>query len=88
MTNESLKDLFSQYGEIVSAEVIIDRATGRSKGFGFVAFTNEADAQKAISEMNEKEMEGRKIIVNIAKPREERAPGDRGGFRRDDRNRR
>ncbi len=82
MSGESLKELFSQFGEIVEAIIISDRMSGRSKGFGFVTFANEADAEKAIAEMHEKEVEGRKIVVNVARPRE-----DRGGFRRNPRRR-
>ncbi len=85
MTNDSLKELFSAYGEIVEAVIIMDRYSGRSKGFGFVTFANEADAEKAAAEMNDKEIETRKIVVNVAKPREERprTGGGGGGFRRD-----
>jgi len=82
MSGDSLKELFSQYGEISEAIIISDRMSGRSKGFGFVTFVNDADAEKAVAEMHEKEIEGRKIVVNVARPRE-----DRGGFRRDDRRR-
>ena len=81
--NEQLQELFAQYGEITEAIVIIDRATGRSKGFGFVTFAKPEDAQKAL-EMDGREVEGRTIVVNIAKPREERSGGG-GGFRRDSR---
>ena len=84
INNDSLKELFAQYGEITEAIVITDRDSGRSKGFGFVTFTNEADAQKAL-EMDGREVEGRTIVVNVAKPREDRGPR-RGGFR-DDRRR-
>jgi RNA recognition motif-containing protein len=82
--------MFSQFGEISEVVVINDRYTGRSKGFGFVTFVNEADAEKAIAEMAEKEVENRKIIVNVAKPREERSDrngGGGGGYRNDNRNR-
>lgn len=82
INNDSLKELFSQYGEITEAIVITDRDSGRSKGFGFVTFTNEENAKKAL-EMDGKEIEGRTIVVNTAKPRE-----DRGGFRRDNKFRR
>jgi len=89
MTNDSLKELFSQYGEVVEAVVITDRMSGRSKGFGFVTFADEAAAEKAIADMSGKDVEGRKVVVNVAKPREERPagyrPGGSGGFRRDDR---
>ena len=70
-TEESLNGLFAQFGEVVSAVVIKDRATGRSKGFGFVELADEAAADKAIEEWNGKEFEGRRIRVNVA---EERAP--------------
>ncbi len=80
VNNDSLRELFAQYGEITEAMVINDRETGRSKGFGFVTFANEADAQKAL-EMDGRDIEGRKIVVNIAKPRENRSGGG-GSFRR------
>jgi len=83
INNDSLRELFAQYGEITEAIVITDRDTGRSKGFGFVTFTKEEDAQKAL-DMSGKEVDGRPIVVNIAKPRE---PRTGGGFRRDDRRR-
>lgn len=79
MTGDALHELFGTYGQVVDAVVISDRMTGRSKGFGFVTFDNEDDAQKAQSEMNEKEVEGRKINVNFAKPREERSDFRNGG---------
>jgi len=59
-----LKTLFSKYGEIEEATVISDKFTNRSKGFGFVTFTNDADADKAVKELNEFEFEGRKLTVN------------------------
>jgi len=80
INNDTLKELFASYGEISEAIVITDRNTGRSKGFGFVTFMTPESAQNAL-EMNGKEVEGRPIVVNIAKPREPRT----GGFRRDDR---
>lgn len=86
INNDSLRELFAQYGEVTEAVVITDRDSGRSKGFGFVTFSNEESAQKAL-EMDGKELEGRKIVVNVAKPRENRSGGgfNRGGsdFRRD-----
>src|SRR3989344_7550167 len=78
VNSDGLREMFAQYGEITEAVVITDRNTGRSKGFGFVTFVKEEDAQKAL-EMNGKEIEGRTIVVNMAKPREERT----GGYRRD-----
>ena len=83
ITNDSLRDLFASVGEVVEAMVITDRMSGRSKGFGFVTFATEEAAQAAVAQLNEKEIEGRKIIVNVARPREERKDG---GFR-DDRRR-
>ncbi len=77
LNNDSLKELFSQFGEVIEAIVIMDNMAGRSKGFGFVTFANEEDAKRAIEEMHEKEVDGRNIIVNTARPKE-----DRGGFRR------
>jgi RNA recognition motif-containing protein len=66
-----LKEMFATYGDIEEATVISDKYSGRSKGFGFVTFVNDAEADKAIAEMNEKEIEGRPLKVNEAKPREE-----------------
>lgn len=76
VTSDQLRELFAQYGEITEAMVISDRDTGRSKGFGFVTFANEEDAKKAL-EMDGKEVEGRTIVVNVAKPR---VPRSGGGF--------
>ena len=83
MTGDSLRAMFSSYGELTDAVVISDRMSGRSKGFGFVTFANEADAPKAAAEMNDKDVEGRKLVVNTAKPREDRP--DRRDFNRDNR---
>lgn len=69
---EELKKLFSSCGEITDATVIANKFTGRSKGFGFVTFVNKKDAQKAISELNNKEVQGRNISVKPAKPMEEK----------------
>jgi RNA recognition motif-containing protein len=70
-TTDSLREMFSQYGEVTDAFIPTDRETGRSRGFGFVTFANEADAQKAL-EMDGKEVDGRAIKVNLAKAKEER----------------
>ncbi len=81
--SEKLKELFSSYGDIEEATVISDKFSGRSKGFGFVSFTKDEDAKKAIKEMNDKDVEGRKLKVNEARPMEERPPRrDFGGNRR------
>lgn len=83
INNDSLKELFVPYGEVVEAVVITDRMSGRSKGFGFVTFADEAMAEKAAAEMNGKTVGERQVVVNVARPREERpAGGFRGGFRR------
>jgi RNA recognition motif-containing protein len=81
-TDEALKETFSAAGKVDSATVIMDKMSGRSKGFGFVEMSTEEEAQKAIEMFNGKELEGRKITVNEARPMEPRAPrmgGDRGG---------
>ena len=73
MDDNQLKDLFGQAGTVESANIITDKFSGRSKGFGFVEMSTDEEAQKAISELSEKEIEGRNIKVNEARPREERA---------------
>ncbi|MDO8575558.1 MAG: RNA-binding protein [bacterium] len=72
--DEILRKYFEQAGEVTSATIIMDRATNRSKGFGFVEFANDADADNAVSMFNGKEFEGRKLTVNEARPLEPRAP--------------
>lgn len=72
LTSEQLGQLFAEAGEVSEATVITDKYSGRSKGFGFVEFASEADAQKAIEMFHDKEVEGRKLVVNVARPREER----------------
>ena len=71
-TDESLNTFFAQAGTVDSATVIKDKATGRSRGFGFVEMSTEAEGKKAI-ELNDQELDGRKIVVNEAKPREDRS---------------
>lgn len=73
VTSEGLHDMFAQFGAIAEAVVITDRMSGRSKGFGFVTFENEEDAQRAVSEMHDKDVQGRNLVVNVARPREERS---------------
>jgi RNA recognition motif-containing protein len=68
-TNESLGEFFAQYGEVMTAAVIMDRATGRSKGFGFVEMTNDAEADTAIAQADGADMEGRKLTVSEARPK-------------------
>ena len=72
LNSEQLGQLFAEAGEVTDATVISDKYSGRSKGFGFVEFASEADAQKAIEMFHDKEVEGRKLVVNVARPREER----------------
>jgi cold-inducible RNA-binding protein len=71
-TDKDLQNLFAPFGTVQSAQVIMDRDTGRSKGFGFVEMNSGDEAQAAISALNEKETNGRKLTVNEAKPREDR----------------
>lgn len=82
-TEDALKELFAQAGTIESATIIMDRMSGRSKGFGFVEMSSEDEAQKAIEMFNGKELDGRSITVNEARPQEPRTHG--GGFDRGDR---
>jgi RNA recognition motif-containing protein len=81
MTDDELRDLFSAYGELAAAEVIKDKFSGQSKGFGFVDMPSNADADAAIKALNEMEMKGRKLTVNEARPRAERPRGGGGGGR-------
>jgi RNA recognition motif-containing protein len=80
--SSGLEQLFSQHGTVQSAEVIADRDTGRSKGFGFVEMGSDQEAQAAIAALNGNEFEGRALTVNEAKPRENRPGGGGGGGRR------
>ena len=79
--DESLQEAFGQFGTVTSAKVMMDRETGRSKGFGFVEMGSDAEAQAAINGMNGQALEGRAIVVNEARPREERPGGFGGGGR-------
>lgn len=72
VNDESLKALFAESGEVVEAKVITDKFSGRSKGFGFVTMKDDAQAEKAIADVNNKEVEGRPIKVNVARPMRER----------------
>jgi RNA recognition motif-containing protein len=83
--NGELEELFASFGKVESAQVITDRVTGRSKGFGFVEMSNDAEAQAAIDALNGKEHEGRTLTVNEARPREDRprtGGAGRGSFNR------
>jgi RNA recognition motif-containing protein len=74
VTDDELRDVFGQFGELASAEVIMDKFSGQSKGFGFVDMPNNDDAQEAIKSLNDTNLKGRKLTVNEAKPRAERPP--------------
>jgi len=80
-TSSDLEQLFAAHGTVQSAEVISDRDTGRSKGFGFVQMGSEGEAEAAIAAMNGQEVDGRALTVNQAKPREDRPRGGGGGGR-------
>ncbi len=79
VTDSTLIQLFEPHGTVQSAQVIMDRDTGRSKGFGFVEMGSDAEAQAAIQALNAKEVDGRALTVNEAKPREDRGGGGGGG---------
>jgi hypothetical protein len=79
--DESLQEAFGQFGAVTSAKVMMDRETGRSKGFGFVEMGSDAEAQAAINGMNGQPLEGRPVVVNEARPREERPGGFSGAPR-------
>ena len=90
LNQDNLEQLFAEFGPVKSANLIEDRETGRSKGFGFVEMDNTEDGERAIEELNGKEIDGRNLTVNVARPREERPRRDnnRGGYGggRNDRN--
>jgi RNA recognition motif-containing protein len=81
-TDDALKAFFEQVGEVTSARVITDRDSGRSKGFGFVEMANEEDNQKAVDQLNGKELDGRPINVGLARPKEDRPRRDFDGERK------
>ena len=87
VNDDELKELFAEYGEVVSAKIIMDRETGRSRGFGFVEMSNDEEAKRAIEELHNGEWGKKKIVVNEAKPKtnDHRSGGGSGGG---DRNRR
>jgi len=84
-TEEQLRELFSEVGPVESVTLITDRHTGRSKGFGFIEMQSDEAAKAAIEKLNDTELEGRKLNVSVARPREERPAGARnyreGGYR-------
>lgn len=82
MTDKDLEALFAEQGNVISAVIIKDRDTGQSKGFGFVEMSELKEAQEAIKTLNGKEIEGRSIMVNQARPQEDKRPSGGGSFRR------
>jgi len=80
-TENDLQDAFAAHGTVIEANLMMDRATGRPRGFAFVTMSSAEEAQKAIAAMNGKELDGRALTVNVARPREDRPPGG-GGPRR------
>jgi RNA recognition motif-containing protein len=79
VSSSDLEQMFSQYGSVESAEIISDRDTGRSKGFGFVEMSSEHEARAAIDALHDHEHDGRRLTVNEARPREPRTTGGGGG---------
>jgi cold-inducible RNA-binding protein len=82
-TENDLQDAFAAHGTVVEANLMTDRVTGRPRGFGFITMGTAEEAQKAIAALNGSQLGGRALTVNVAKPREERAPGGGGGGRRE-----
>jgi RNA recognition motif-containing protein len=74
VTDDDLRTAFAEFGEVASAKIIMDRYSGRSKGFGFVEMNNDSEAEEAIKSLDNSEMQGRNLRVNQAKPREDRPP--------------
>jgi RNA recognition motif-containing protein len=79
-TENDLNDAFAAHGTVVEAVLMMDRMSGRPRGFGFVTMSSPAEAQKAIDALNGAQLDGRALTVNVAKPREERPAGGRGGY--------
>ena len=84
-TENDLQDAFAAHGTVMEANLMVDRMSGRPRGFGFVTMSTPEEAQKAIDEMNGKSLDGRELTVNVARPREERSSGGSGGGRGRDR---
>ena len=87
LSNADLGELFEEFGEVISAKIVMDRETGRSKGFGFVEMPNDEEGNAAIAALNEKEIDGKTLAVSVARPREEGprrnsnyGGGNRGGY--------
>jgi cold-inducible RNA-binding protein len=86
-TENDLQDAFAAHGTVVEANLMTDRATGRSRGFGFITMSTPEEAQKAIDALNGASLDGRALTVNVARPREERSAGGRREYRDSGRNR-
>jgi RNA recognition motif-containing protein len=82
--NQSLNEIFAQFGQVSSATVITDKFTNQSKGFGFVEMSNDSEAQEAIKKLDGSDYEGRRLAVSVARPREDRPRSDGFNGRRDD----
>ncbi len=80
VSEEDVRELFSQAGELKDVTLVVDRDTRRPKGFGFVEYTNQADAEKAIQMFNDQELDGRRLNVSMARPREERSSSGGGSY--------
>jgi RNA recognition motif-containing protein len=78
-TENDLQEAFAPHGQVVEANLMMDRMTGRSRGFAFITYSTPEEAQKAIAAMNGAQLDGRALTVNIARPKEERPPGGGGG---------
>ena len=78
-TENDLQDAFAAHGTVVEANLMMDRVSGKPRGFGFVTMSTAEEAQKAVAALNGSQMDGRALTVNVARPREERAPGGGGG---------
>jgi cold-inducible RNA-binding protein len=82
VNDQQLAEIFAEFGPVASASVIMDRMSGRSKGFGFVEIENDETAKQAIEKLNNTEVDGRKLLVSVARPMEERPRRNDGGFNR------
>src|SRR5471030_1364874 len=82
-TENDLQDAFAAHGTVTETNLMLDRMSGRPRGFGFITMSTAEEAQKAIAALNGAQLDGRALTVNVAKPREERAPGGGGGGRRE-----
>ncbi|MFT3702776.1 MAG: RNA-binding protein [Agriterribacter sp.] len=79
-TDDDLKNLFAEFGEVSSSKIITDRESGRSRGFGFVEMPDDSSAQKAMQSLNGKDIEGRSLSVTVARPKEQRSGGGGGSY--------